>query len=75
MYRETGYQMSLHGNVINQQKVGRVLQKEGDHYYCVYILCSYCNIYRVAGLSCPEAGVCLSAILRGFPDVFSFFGP
>ena len=27
MYRETGYQMSLHGNVINQQKVGRVLQK------------------------------------------------
>ena len=31
--------------------------------------------YRVAGLSCPEAGVCLSAILRGFPDVFSLFGP
>ena len=25
-------------------------------------------VYRVAGLSCPEAGVCLSAILRGFPD-------
>merc|ERR1712155_279882 len=33
------------------------------------------NIYRVAGLSCPEAGVCKSAILRGFPDVFSLFGP
>ena len=34
-----------------------------------------CYVYRVAGLSCPEAGVCLSAILRGFPDVFSLFGP
>ena len=33
------------------------------------------DIYRVAGLSCPEAGVCLSAILRGFPDVFSLFVP
>ena len=31
--------------------------------------------YRVAGLSCPEAGGCKSAILRGFPDVFSLFGP
>ena len=33
------------------------------------------RIYRVAGLSCPEAGGCKSAILRGFPDVFSLFGP
>ena len=32
-------------------------------------------IYRVAGLSCPEAGDCKSAILRGSPDVFSLFGP
>ena len=32
-------------------------------------------IYRVAGLSCPEAGGCKSAILRGFPDFFSLFGP
>ena len=46
MYRETGYQMSLHGNVINQQKVGRVLQKEGDSIiiivfiYCVLIVIS-----------------------------------
>ena len=32
-------------------------------------------IYRVAGLSCPGAGGCKSAILRGFPDVFSLFGP
>ena len=32
-------------------------------------------IYRVAGLSCPEAGGCKSAILRGFPNVFSLFGP
>ena len=32
-------------------------------------------IYRVSGLSCPEAGGCKSAILRGFPDVFSLFGP
>ena len=31
--------------------------------------------YRVAGLSCPEAGGCKSAILRGFPNVFSLFGP
>ena len=31
--------------------------------------------YRVSGLSCPEAGGCKSAILRGFPDVFSLFGP
>ena len=29
----------------------------------------------MAGLSCPGAGGCKSAILRGFPDVFSFFGP
>ena len=33
------------------------------------------SMYRVAGLSCPEAGGCKSAILRGFPDVFSLFGP
>ena len=33
------------------------------------------HIYRVAGLSCPEAGGCKSAILRGFPNVFSLFGP
>ena len=32
-------------------------------------------VYRVAGLSCPEAGGCKSAILRGFLDVFSLFGP
>ena len=32
-------------------------------------------IYRVSGLSCPEAGGCKSAILRGSPDVFSLFGP
>ena len=32
-------------------------------------------IYRVSGLSCPEAGGCKSAILWGFPDVFSLFGP
>ena len=32
-------------------------------------------IYRVTGLSCPEAGGCKSAILRGFPNVFSLFGP
>ena len=31
--------------------------------------------YRVAGLSCPEAGGRKSAILWGFPDVFSLFGP
>ena len=30
-------------------------------------------IYRVSGLSCPEAGGCKSAILRGFPDVFGLF--
>ena len=30
---------------------------------------------RVAGLSCPDAGGCKSAILRGFPDVFGLFGP
>ena len=29
----------------------------------------------MSGLSCPEAGGCKSAILRGFPDVFSLFGP
>ena len=29
----------------------------------------------MSGLSCPEAGSCKSAILRGFPDVFSLFGP
>ena len=29
----------------------------------------------MAGLSCPEAGGCKSAILSGFPDVFSLFGP
>ena len=34
---------------------------------CDYLL-SAKQTYRVAGLSCPEAGVCLSAILRGFPD-------
>ena len=33
------------------------------------------SVYRVAGLSCPEAGGCKSAILRGFPNVFSLFGP
>merc|ERR1711978_71815 len=33
------------------------------------------QFYRVAGLSCPEAGGCKSAILRGFPYVFSLFGP
>ena len=33
------------------------------------------GMYRVSGLSCPEAGGCKSAILRGFPDVFRFFGP
>ena len=33
------------------------------------------HYYRVAGLSCPEAGGCKSAILRGFPNVFSLFGP
>ena len=33
------------------------------------------DIYRVSGLSCPEAGGCKSAILRGFPDFFSLFGP
>ena len=32
-------------------------------------------VYRVSGLSCPEAGGCKSAILRGFPDVFGLFGP
>ena len=32
-------------------------------------------VYRVSGLSCPEAGGCKSVILRGFPDVFSLFGP
>ena len=32
-------------------------------------------VYRVSGLSCPEAGGCKSAILRGFLDVFSLFGP
>ena len=32
-------------------------------------------LYRVSGLSCPEAGCCKSSILRGFPDVFSLFGP
>ena len=37
--------------------------------------CNIKLIYRMAGLSCPEAGVCLSAILRGFPDVFSLLGP
>ena len=41
---------------------------------CDYLL-SAKQTYRVAGLSCLEAGVCLSAILRGFPDVFSLFGP
>ena len=35
----------------------------------------YYLYYRVSGLSCPEAGGCKSAILRGFPDVFSLFGP
>ena len=32
------------------------------------------SVYRVSGLSCPEAGGCKSAILRGFPDIFSLFG-
>ena len=32
-------------------------------------------VYRVSGLSCPEAGGCKWAILRGFLDVFSLFGP
>ena len=36
---------------------------------------SLSSIYRVSGLSCPEAGGCKSAILWGFPDVFSLFGP
>ena len=40
-----------------------------------YIYWSCRHIYRVAGLSCPEAGGCKSAILRDFPDVFSLFGP
>ena len=35
----------------------------------------YKGIYRVSGLSCPKAGGCKSAILRGFFDVFSLFGP
>ena len=35
----------------------------------------YIDLYRVAGLSCPEAGGCKSAILRGFPDIFCLFGP
>ena len=29
------------------------------------------SVYRVSGLSCPEAGGGKSAILSGFPDVFS----
>ena len=33
------------------------------------------DTYRVSDLSCPEAGVCKSAILRGFLNVFSLFGP
>ena len=33
------------------------------------------SIYRVSGLSCPEEGGCKSAILRGFPNVVSLFGP
>ena len=33
------------------------------------------TVYRVAGLSCPEAEGCKSTILRGFPDVFSLFVP
>ena len=33
----------------------------------------YVDIYRVAGLSCPEAGGCKSAILRRFSDVFGLF--
>ena len=33
------------------------------------------KVYRVAGLSCPEARGCKSAILRSFPNVFSLFGP
>ena len=32
-------------------------------------------VYRVSGLSCPEAEGCKSAILRGFLDVFSLFAP
>ena len=40
-----------------------------------YLQRNPCNIYRVSGLSCPEAGGCKSAILRGFLDVFSLFGP
>ena len=32
-------------------------------------------IYRVSGLSCPEAGGCKPDILRGFLDVFSLFAP
>ena len=40
-----------------------------------YLQSVYLYIYRVAGLSCPEAGGCKSAILRGFPNVFSLFGP
>ena len=45
--------------------------------YYIYDICYiyYPTIYRVAGLSCPEAGGCKLAILRGFPDVFSLFGP
>ena len=33
------------------------------------------RLYRVSGLSCPEAGGCKPDILRGFLDVFSLFGP
>ena len=34
-------------------------------------------MYRVSGLSCPQAGGWKSAILRGFlfPDVFGLYGP
>ena len=33
------------------------------------------NVYRVSGLSCPQAGGCKPNILRGFLDVFSLFAP
>ena len=41
----------------------------------IRLLFTYIYIYRVAALSCPEEGGCKSAIHRGFPDVFSLFGP
>ena len=64
----------------NNEKSGRERTTRGRGlfgYRSRYVKCSElnCCIYRVAGLSCPEAGGCKSAILRGFPNVFSLFGP